>query len=251
MISTISDWARLSLRCGLAMAILSFSVASTFAGPLDILGTAEQDAWSDFAFPAGVTGSFDAGTLQFTVSASPSNDLELGGEFGPSNAGRHYGSGGTIGSAFSASLSVSGVEIQSDGTVTNGGTVSVVFNAGAPDSVGADYGVAGGGSLLTGTVLGVLMDATGSDTLDVLYQITGGALQNPNPELGPDPVVFSSANLGLIRIAGGGITLPADFSQNFSVDNATVNNFGIPEPGTVILALLGGSVVLLSRKERS
>ena len=249
MISTMIPKA-LSVRLVLAVAVLAVCGSQAIAGPLDILGQVEQDEWSDFAFPSSVVGGFDAGTLELTVSSTPSNDLELGSEFGPSNAGRHYGSGGTIGSAFSSTLSVSGVEILPDGTIQDGGTVSVVFNAGAPGSIGTDYGVGAGGSLLLGEVIGVLMDATGSDTLDVLYQINSGALQSPNPELGPDPVVFSSVNLGLLRIAGGGITLPADFSSSFSIDNATINNFGIPEPGTVALSLLGGVFVAFARRNK-
>lgn len=247
MIRSNSVWTRLGPHVVVFSAMVSWLAVSIHAAPLDVLGVPEQADWSDFAFPGGVTGGFDLGTLELTVSASPSNDLELGEEF--FNDGKHYGTGGTIGSAFSATLSVSGVEILPDGTIQNGGTVSVVFNGGAPGSIGTDYGVGAGGVLLEGTVIGVLMDATGDDTLDVAYEITGGALQNPNPELGPDPVVFAANNVGLIRI-GGSITLPADFSSSFSIDGGTINNFGIPEPTTLAMAVMSG-LVLVCRKRRA
>lgn len=228
--------------CACVFAVCVAGVAS--ASPLSFLGAPETEWWSDMAFPTGVTGDFDSGTLDLTITASPSNDLELGAEF--FNNGRHYGTGGTIGGPFSATLSVSGVDILPDGTVTDGGTVSVVYNAGAPGSIGDDYGVSGGASLLEGTVIAVLMDATGADTLDILYEITGGALQSlTNPDLPGVP--FSPNNLGLIRIAGAG-PLPADFSSNFSIDGATINNFGVPEPTAMALALLGGFAVMTRRR---
>jgi hypothetical protein len=47
----------------------------------------EQVQWSDMAFPSGVTGNFNAGTKTLTLGASPSNDLEIGAQFGPGNLG--------------------------------------------------------------------------------------------------------------------------------------------------------------------
>ena len=91
------------------------------------------------AFPTGVTGSFNAGTQILTIGASPSNDLELGPQFGPSNIGRHYGTGGTLGGPFGATLSVAGVTIQPDGSVSAGGTLTVTLNGSAPGSIGDDY----------------------------------------------------------------------------------------------------------------
>ncbi len=199
----------------------------------------EQDAWSDMAYATGVTGSFNAGTKTLSISASPSDDLEIGSQFGPSNPGRDYGPGGILGGPFSATLSVSGVIIEPNGSVSNGGTVSMVFNSGAADSIGADYGIADGSTLLQGSVLEVLLDATGDDTLDVLYSITGGALQTDNPD--PNVGVYAPANLGLLRIAG--VALPSTWTSSFSLEGATVNSFGIPEPGT--FALLSAAVLLI------
>src|SRR4029077_10268331 len=101
----------------------------------------EQDSWSDMAFPSITSGGYTAGskTLAFTTGAN--GDLEIGSEFGPSNPGRHYGNGGTLGGPFSATLTVSGVIVEPNGTVSNGGTVLVTFNGGSAGSVGTDYGI--------------------------------------------------------------------------------------------------------------
>src|SRR5687768_11141566 len=134
----------------LIIAVACFS-ADAIAAILPI--GVEQDSWSDMAFPTGVSGNYNAGTKVLTLSGSPSNDLEIGEEFGPSNIGRHYGTGGTLGGPFSATLNLSGVVVQSDGSVTSGGTVSVVFNGSAPGSIGTDYGIPVASPLLLGTVL--------------------------------------------------------------------------------------------------
>src|SRR4051812_31548217 len=86
----------------------------------------EQDSWSDMAFPSVTSGTFNSGVL--SISTAASNDLEIGSQFGPSNSGRHYGTDGTLGGPFSATMTVSGVNISSNGSVTNGGTVSVKYN---------------------------------------------------------------------------------------------------------------------------
>jgi hypothetical protein len=179
------------------------------------------------AFPTGVSGNFNAGTKVLTVSGSPSNDLEIGSQFGPSLSGKHYGTGGTLGGPFSATLSVTGVVIQSSGGVTNGGSVLITFNGGQPGSLGTDYGIVPGNALLTGTVLGVQMDATGADTLDVLFAITGGALQNINGSLGTN---FSPSNLGLLRFKSPS-ALPSDFSGSFTLPTGTtIDALGAPVP---------------------
>src|SRR5215212_11668917 len=143
----------------LMAAMALFLTASQPSLAAFVLGKPEIDAWSDMAFP-NISGVFDAVTKTLTFSGSPSNDLEIGSQFGPSNPGRHYGSGGTLGGPFSATLLVSGVVIQTDGTVTNGGAVSIIFNGGSPGSLGTDYGIVAGNPLLTGSVLEVLLDAT-------------------------------------------------------------------------------------------
>ncbi len=221
----------------------ALTCSSALAGVLPI--GLEQDTWSDMAFPSGVSGSYNSGTLALTVGATPSNDLEIGPEFGPSNPGKHYGTGGTLGGPFSATLSVSGVVVQPDGTVTSGGTLSVIFNGGAAGSLGTDYGIVAGAALLVGTVTEVLLDATGDNTLDVLFAITGGALQNDNPVLGTN---FAQANLGVLRIAG--VTLPGSFSSSFSLNGATIDVLGIPEPSSLALAA-GLSLVAVLRRRKS
>lgn len=219
-------------------------VASAAILPLGV----EQDGWSDLAFPSGVTGGYDAGTKQFTITATPSNDLEIGPQFGPSNPGRHYGNGGTLGDPFSATLNVTGVTIEPNGTVSNGGTVSVVLNGSAPGSIGDDYGISNGAQLLTGSVLEVLLDATGDNTLDVVFSVTGGALQNDNPA--PNVGKFAPANFGLLRIAG--VTMPSAWTSSFSLNGATVDVLAVPEPAALTFGALAaalGCVTLARRRQ--
>jgi hypothetical protein len=150
-----------------------------------------------------------------------------------------------LGGAFSATLNVTGVEIQPDGTVTNSGSLVITFNGSAPGSLGDDYGIVAGNALLTGSILEVLLDATGDNTLDVLFSISGGALQTPNPTLG---VIFAPDYFGLIRVVG--VTMPSDFSSSFSLDGATINVFGLPEPSSIMLGLLGAMLIFVSRSRR-
>lgn len=202
-----------------------------------LIGMPEQDSWSDMAFATGISGGFDAITKLFSLSASPSNDLEIGSEFGPSNSGKHYGTGGTLGGPFSATLSIAGVEIQPGGTVTNGGTLSITFNGSAPGSLGDDYVISSGDALLLGSVVEVSLDATGADTLDVLFTISGGALQTINPALLTN---FAPSNLGLLRFKSTG--LPSDFSSSFSFGSTTtMDAFGtiVPEFPYTTLVFFG------------
>jgi hypothetical protein len=206
----------------------------------------EQESWSDMAFPSGVSGSYNSGTKTLTVSGTPSNDLEIGQQFGPSNPGRHYGTGGTLGGPFSATLNLSGVIVQPDGSVSNGGTVSVVYGGSAPGSIVDDYGISSGATLLQGSVLEVLLGATGANTLDVLFSISGGALQNDNPD--PNVGVFGPINLGVLRIAG--VTMPNNWSGSFSLNGATIDALGVPEPSGFILAGLATLFMSLPRPLR-
>jgi hypothetical protein len=225
----------------------------------------EQDAWSDMAFPTGVSGTYNGATNDaFSISASPSNDLELGGQFGPSNIGRHYGSGGTAGGSFNATLTVSGTVIQPTtddlgtplvdeskyGTITNGGLVRVVYNSPAANgtNMASDYGIAAGAVLLEGTVLEALLDATGDNTLDVLVDLTSGVLQTPNANLNHDLPVFAPNGRGVLRIAG--VTLPSNWTGNFSLNGATIDFLGIPEPGTLAMGLLALALACAKRPLR-
>jgi hypothetical protein len=196
------------------------------------MGAAEELSWSDMAFTS-VTGSYNTSTKQLTASGN-SSDLEIGGQFGPGFPGRHYGTGGTLGNPFSSTLTMNGVIVQSNGNVTNGGSVTVMFNAGAPGSIGADYGIPNNSVLLSGNVLAVQLNATGAGTLDVMFAITGGALQNNNPSLGTN---FAPGLLGLMRF--GSRTPPnGDFTTGFSLGSATLDLFGaaVPEPRYVTFA---------------
>ena len=213
----------------------------------------ENRGWSDMAFPSGVSGSFTAGTMTFVTSASPSNNLELGGEFGgppPNPQANHYGSSGIHGLGFNATLNVTGVKIAPDGTVSNGGSVSIVHNGSSAGSIKDDYAFTNGGValpaghvLLSGAVLEVLLDATGANTLDVLFSISGGALQSVNPLVG---VNFSPDNLGILRFGGSALVLPVDFSGDFSFGGTgvTINVLGLPEPSSVGMGLMGIAMAL-------
>lgn len=215
----------------------------------------EENAWSDMPFISGVTGDFTGGTLTL-AAAEQFTSLELGSQFGPNlpaTDGRHYGTGGTIGSVFKASLSLSGVGISPSGTVSSGGSLVITYETGVPASLAGleqHYGIDDDDPLLTGTVVEVLMDATGDDTLDILFEI------NPSPALSPlqqlNPILnipFSTNGLGLIRI-GRPAGLPADFSGDFSLDGGTLNVFGIPEPSSIALGLLGLALTTIKRKPR-
>ena len=102
----------------------------------------------------------------------------------------------------------------------------MTFNGGSVGSVGTDYGISAGAALLQGSVLEVLLDATGDNTLDILYSVTGGALQNDNPD--PNVGVFALGNIGLLRITAN--SLPSEWTGNFTFNGATIDAFGTPEP---------------------
>jgi hypothetical protein len=207
----------------------------------------EHDGWSDMAFPGAVSGSYNAANNTLTLSASPSNDLELGSEFGPSNIGRHYGNGGTLGGAFAATMNLTGVVIENDGSVSNGGTLSVVYN-GPPagsSNLAEDYGIGVGATLLAGSVLEVLLDATGDNTLDILFKISGGVLQNVNPALDTN---FAPNGRGLFRMSG--VATPSNFTGSFSLEGSFINFHGIPEPEGVLLGMLATGLAASSRIPR-
>jgi hypothetical protein len=216
--------------------------------------------WSDLAYPNTDTGSYNSATDTLSLSTLEFNDLEIGNHYGPGGPlGRHYGTGGTLGGPFQTTLTIAGAIIgptaddlntafdeSKFGTVTNGGTVTVTFNGGAAGSVGTDYGVVAGNTLLSGTVVEALLDATGDNTLDLLVALSGGALQNPNPTLG---INFAPHNLAILRItrAAG---LPSDWTGTFTLTGATIDMFGVPEPSAVVLGLAASVFALLGRSKR-
>jgi hypothetical protein len=230
---------------------LNFDLATARSAILPV--GVEQDSWSDMAFATGVTGSYNSGTKKLTISATPSNDIELGEEFGPSNVGKHYGTGGTLGGpspGFSATLNLANVDVQADGSVTAGGSVTVVYN-GPPangTNMASDYGIAGGSQLLVGSVLEVLLDATGDNTLDVLVDLSGGVLQTPGANLNHDVPVFAPNGRGVLRISG--VMMPSDWSAGFSLNGAKIDFLGIPEPGTIVLGMLGLMLASLGGSRR-
>jgi hypothetical protein len=216
---------RILIALLIAVVAAPFSAATRTARGANFLPVgAELDRWSDMAFAAGVSGGYNASTHFLNLSATPSNDLEIGGEFGPSHDGRQYGSGGSLGSVFSATLSVGDVAIDDLGMVTGGGLLKVSLDGSLAGSIGTDYSIANGNTMLEGTVREVLIGATGSNTLDVLFAITGGALQNSNSALA---VNFAPANVGVLRIDG--VSPPNGFSQSFALNGATIDLLGLNE----------------------
>jgi hypothetical protein len=255
------------LAFGLALILLVCASAEAAFLPLGV----EQDAWSDMAFASVQSGSYNSTSDAFALSAAPSNDLELGLEFGPSNAGKHYGNGGTWGGpspGFSATLTVTGTTIAPTaddlgtplvdeskyGTITNGGLVRVVYNGPAANgtNMASDYGgLVNGSVLLEGTVIEALLDATGDNTLDVLVHLSSGILQTPGANLNHDAPVFARNGRGILRISG--VTMPSNWTSGFNLTpGGKINFLGIPEPGTMMLALLGAIFACItgSRRDR-
>src|ERR1043165_247227 len=84
---------------------LAVAIANNCARAADRPSSVEEDSWSDMSFPGNVSGSFNSATKTLAFSALPSNSLEIGSQFGPSTSGANYGSNGTLGGPFSATLS--------------------------------------------------------------------------------------------------------------------------------------------------
>jgi hypothetical protein len=115
------------------------------------------------------------------------------------------------------------------------------------DTNGGTNTTSDGDVLLQGTVLEVLLDANGDNKLEVIFDITGGALQYDNPD--PDVGVFAASNRGFLRIAG--VTMPSAWTSNFSLNGSTIDVLGVPEPGAMTLGLLAavfGCVTGLRRR---
>jgi hypothetical protein len=200
----------------------------------------EQDAWSDLLLPSA-SGVFDAAGLTMGTGSTPlSADLEIGSQFGPTSPGWHYGSTGTLGGTFSVGVGISRLHINSSGVVTDSDSIiTVSYGGGSAGSVGTDYGTSTGRTLLRGTALEVLLDAAGADTLDILFSIAFGDLQDlPNTQA-PLLPKFAPGNLGLIRITAP--NLPSSWTSNFNFTATSLHVFGlVPEPGTCLLACLAG-----------
>ena len=86
----------------------------------------------------------------------------------------------------------------------------------------------------------------GDNTLDLLVSLSGGALQNPNPDLGINFAPHDLAVLRITRAAG----LPSDWTQTFTLTGAAIDMLGIPEPSGVALGLLGGIFAVMARSKR-
>jgi hypothetical protein len=204
--------------------VVILTLGSTHTEAAVVPSPIAEDSWSDMAFPSSVSGGFNFGTKTLTISGKPSNALEIGTPFGPSTMGAQYGTNGTLGGPFSATLSVSGVVVGTNGIVSNNGSLTITYNGGVPGSLGSDYGIDAGNPLLLGTVREVLLDATGDNTLDVFVDVNGGALQNDNPD--PNVGVFAPSGQAILRIAG--VAMPSTWSQGFSLNGATIDVLGLP-----------------------
>jgi hypothetical protein len=161
-------------------------------------------------------------------------------------------------------LSVTGVVIEPDGTVSSGGVVRITHEGSAPGSLLDDYAntihagplvadtnggtntTSDGDVLLQGTVLEVLLDANGDNKLEVIFDITGGALQYDNPD--PNVGVYAPNNRGFLRIAG--VTMPSTWTSDFSLNGSTIDVLGIPEPGALTLSLLATAMGCIAGRRR-
>ena len=235
------------------VAFFSVLITALFLSPCASLAILplgdEQQSWSDLWFPSA-TGVFDSGLLTITANVSTA-ELEIGSQFGPNNPGWHYGADGTRGGTFPASLVISRLFINPDGTLKNNDSiVTVSYGTNSPGGLRTDYGAGLGTNLLNAKVREVLIDAAGADTLDLLFTFTGtgGILQeipNPDSTIGK----FAPGNLGLFRFAIP--NLPNNWSSNFNFTATSLHVFGlVPEPGTCSLACLAAFVIGPARSRR-
>jgi hypothetical protein len=233
------------LACTLLTVLLLAQRAQSAVLPLGD----EQDAWSDLSFTLGSGGVYNSGLLTIGTAAVPA-DLEFGSPFGPSNPGWHYGTTGTLGGTFSVALTISRLQIDASGAVVNGNNsiVTLSYEGGSPGSLGSDYGINLHRTLLSGRVQEVLLDAAGDNTLDILFTILGGDLQeipNPDPNIG----IFAPNKLGLFRITAP--NLPSNWTSPFGFTNASIHAFGlVPEPTSAALVTFGFVVAPMLRHRR-
>jgi hypothetical protein len=219
-----------------AFALLTLSAASTQAEAGVAFGE-EIDAWSDMAFPTGVSGEYSTSSGALKLTASPSNALELGAEFGPSNPGNHYGSG-TAGGKFVAKLNLTEVVIGPDGSVISPGSFNVLLAYSVAEGLGDDYGILPTtwntlpAALLLGEVRDVMFN-TITATFDVVISLTGGALQNPPASLGLPK--FSITDTAVLRLKGAGITSSSYSGTGFNFSGATLDVLGVPEPFSIFV----------------
>ena len=245
------------LAFGFALAVLFSSAIGTLPASAGLIDYKERRPWSDLSYQNIDSGGFVIGTKTLTIIAnSEANTLELGNQYGPPPApnGRHYGPlPADFGGAMITTLTVSNAIIETDGSVLpgNGGLVRVIYN-GPPAGSGnlaSDYGLVNGSVLLEGTVLRAKLDPAepGANTMNILFSIVTGKLQEANTHNG---LVFAPAELGMMHIAG--LTLPSDFSASFSLSGGgeTIDVYGIPEPGSVVLGLVGAMFVFSGRSRR-
>lgn len=187
--------------------------------------------------------------LTIGTAAVPA-DIEFGSQFGPSNPGWHYGITGTLGGTFSVELLITRLQVDANGAVVNGNNsiVTLSYKGGSPGSLGSDYGININRTLLSGRVQEVLLDAAGDNTLDILFTILGGDLQevpNPDPSIG----IFAPNKLGLFRITAP--NLPSNWTSPFSFTNVPLHAFGlVPEPTSTALVSFGFLAAPLLRHRR-
>jgi hypothetical protein len=207
----------------------------------------EQDAWSDMLLtPArGVFETAGPRTLTIFTNTVP-GDLEIGSQFGPSNPGSHYGAAGTLGGTFNVSFSLSRLHVTESGAVTDQESIVILsYRNESAGSLGTDYGISSGRSLIRGIAQEVLLDAAGDNTLDILLAIISGDLQTLPNQQAPQLGKFAPGDVALIRIAAP--DLPSNWSSNFNFTATSLHIFGLPEPTSCLLACLAGLFMSLAR----
>ncbi len=227
----------------LAGVVVVVSPLASVAGT--ILPISEADSFSDMGFLSGaLTGGYDTNTGALEVDAGPGFAvLDIG-----TGTTSDWGLSSPQGPQFVAQLTTTGVVVDSNGEITDPGTVTVTLiqdplSGGA--GISADYGITPGATLFSGPAVEVFID---NNNLQVAFDITSGALQFGS--LGPLGVPFATTGIGVLNVVD--VNIPSDFSTGFSLSsNATVDIFGIPEPATTTLLFTLAAAAAGMRNRRS
>jgi len=227
-----SAWAL--ARRGLVVLIV-FSLVMVSAGPTwaGLLPFEEEDEDSDLVVSALVVGNYDADFFGAAEGRFEFTGIATGFDLGP-GAGNDY-------TGFAANVSLTGVGIDSSGNVTQPGSFTVTYTNPPGTSLATDFSLAPGDLMLVGHVLEVLLDTT--ETMQIAIEITGGNTAFV--------AAMTDPSLPFVGIKMTNPGLPGNFSGDFSVDDADTDIVGpIPEPGSVVLGLIGAVLTMVRRSRQ-
>lgn len=221
--------------------VLVFALHSVSAAAIILPILTEQDGWSDMAV-LGVSGSYDATTGVFKVTAGTASQFDVG----PGGAADY--------TPFNASFRISDITNlvinSSTGNVTSNGNLRInLVNSGGvlpdpPYVVGQD--------LLTGNITNVAFNGTG--VINMLFTVTGGTAGTSTRAGAPENNQIPYGGIGhvggLILTMGGPGASATNFNNSFTFNTSSVDVFGepasVPEPSSLVL--VGGYVVLAGLK---